>query len=48
MNATKQFHQFLIKEKNRHKFMIISYKKKFNVIFMKYKSFGFYVQNKMN
>ena len=49
-DATKFFHQWLIKFANRHKLRIISHKnqKQFNVTIMKFKNSSFYVQRKIN
>ena len=50
MNENDNFYQFLVRYKNRYKFIIISHReqKQYNVAFMKYKESSSYVQKQTN
>ena len=50
VDESDQFHQFLIKQKHRDRFIIISHREKeiFNVALMRFKNSILYVQSKMN
>ena len=50
VDESDQFHQFLMKQKHRDRFIIISHREKeiFNVALMRFKNSVLYVQSKMN
>ena len=50
VNAINFLYQWFVVMKNRYKFTVIKHQKQeyFNVIFMKFKNFSFYIQRQMN